>query len=80
MMVLWKAEAWDEFNPSKGIHSRNPLSPYLFVLYIEKLFQLVSLSLNQGTWKHIRLTRHGSPISHLAFADDLLLFAEASLE
>ena len=36
--------------------------------------------MRQGTWKPISLSRHDSPISYLAFADDLILFAEASLE
>ena len=33
-----------------------------------------------GKWKPIRLAKHGTPLTHLFFADDLLLFAEASID
>ena len=31
-----------------------------------------------GGWKPMKLCCHGSPLSHMFFTDDLLLFAEAS--
>ncbi|KAH9707854.1 hypothetical protein KPL70_012694 [Citrus sinensis] len=37
MRVLWNGEATDEFSPSQGIRQGCPLSPYLFVLCIERL-------------------------------------------
>lgn len=33
-----------------------------------------------NSWKPIQLSRGGPKISHLAFADDLLFFAEASID
>ena len=80
MKVLWNGEALEDFTPSRGIRQGDLLSPYLFVRCIERLFQLINLVVRQGTWKPISLSRHDSPISYLAFADDLILFAEASLE
>ena len=35
--------------------------------------------MRDGNWKPIWLAKHGTPLTHLFFADDLLLFAEASL-
>ncbi|RDX72206.1 putative ribonuclease H protein, partial [Mucuna pruriens] len=38
------------------------------------------VAVNQSIWKPIRLNRRGPSISHLAFADDLILFAEENME
>lgn len=78
MKVLWNGEALEEFSMSKGIRQGDPISPYLFVLCIEKLFQLINVEVEAHNWHPIQLARGGPRISHLAFTDDLLLFAEAS--
>ncbi|XP_024043219.1 uncharacterized protein LOC112099922 [Citrus clementina] len=48
------------------------------VLWNEHLSHGISKSIQQGHWKPIRLARMGTPLSHLFFADDLLLLSEAS--
>lgn len=48
--------------------------------YIERLFQMISLAVDYKYWKPICLNRVGPKLSHLAFASDLLLFAEVSLK
>lgn len=78
--MLWNGEALEEFKPFRGIRLGDPISPYLFVLCIEKLFQMINSATEQKLWKPIRLGRGCPPISNLAFADDVLLFAEASEE
>ena len=78
MNVLWNGEMTEVFRPGRGIRQRDPLSPYIFVLCIERLSHGIIQAVNQGRWKPIRLTRIGTPLSHLFFADDLLLFLEAS--
>ncbi|KAK8663757.1 hypothetical protein V6N13_083562 [Hibiscus sabdariffa] len=39
--VLWNGEVSSTFRPSQGIHQSDPLSPYLFVLCMEKLGQTI---------------------------------------
>lgn len=80
MRMLWNGETLESFIPSRGIRQGDPLSPYLFVLYIERLFQMISLAVDYKYWKPICLNRVGPKLSHLAFASDLLLFAEVSLK
>lgn len=80
MRMLWNGEALDEFLPSRGIRQGDPLSPYLFILCIERLFQMIGLAVKHNLWKPICLTKGGPKLSHFAFADDLLLFTKASLE
>ena len=47
---------------------------------IEKLSHLINDRVRNRSWKAIKPGRRCPPISHLFFADDLLLFGEASEE
>ncbi|GMI65822.1 hypothetical protein like AT3G24255 [Hibiscus trionum] len=47
---------------------------------MERLSHAINRRVDRGDWKSIRLSRNGPSISHLFFADDLVLFAEASME
>ncbi|XP_072059052.1 uncharacterized protein [Arachis hypogaea] len=80
MRVLWNGEALDEFSPSRSIQQGDPISPYIFVLCMERLSQLISAAVEHGFWKPIKLNRESPDLSHLCFADDLILFAEATMD
>ena len=58
----------------------DPLSPYIFVMCIERLNHRINQAVRNGVWKPIRVIRGGIPITYLFFADDLLLLVEASGE
>jgi len=78
--ILWNGEKTDSFVPTRGIRQGDPLSPYLFVICMEKLSHIIADQVDACYWKPMRAGRYGPQISHLVFADDLLLFAEASIE
>lgn len=54
------------------------MSPYLFMLCIERLSHLIKAEVEQCNWKGIKLSMYGPEISHLLFADDMVLFAKAT--
>lgn len=80
LQVLWNGSMTNSFIQSRGIRQADPLSPYIFVLCMERLAQAISLEVNNRRWRPIKLAKDGPTLSHLFFADDLVLFKEASLE
>ena len=67
MSVLWNREITEEFSPRRGIRQSDPLSLYIFVLRIERLSHGISQVVMEGSWKPIRLTKWGTPLTHLFF-------------
>ena len=80
LLILWNGEPMEKFAPSRGIRQGDPLSPYLYVICMERLAHLIDQEVHNGNWKPVKASRGGPPISNLAFADDLILFTEASVE
>ena len=79
--ILWNGKQLDWFKPPQAfVRVHESISPYLFELYLERLGHIIHNYVDNGKWKPIRQSRHGPNLSHLFFADDLILFAEASVE
>lgn len=77
--ILWNGESLSEFSPSRGLRQGDPLSPYLFVLCMERLSILINSKSENGSWKDIRASKTSCPLTHLFFANDLMLFGQANL-
>ena len=56
------------------------MSPYLFVLSVERLSHIINEAVEAKMWKPIQVGRQGPDLSHLFFTDDIVLFIEASVE
>lgn len=70
MLTAFQAGTWT----AQG----DPLAPYLFNLVMERLAYDIQSEVNKRNWKPIHISRGGTGISHLFFADDLMLFGEAT--
>jgi hypothetical protein len=76
--VKWHGARAAYFNPQRGIRQGDPISPYIFVICMDKLSHMISHLVNEGKWKGIKVGRTCPTLSHLMFADDLLLFGQAT--
>lgn len=58
-----------EFKIERGVKQGDPLSPKLFVAVLESIFRSLD-------WDEVGLKIHGRFLSHLRFADDIVLLSE----
>ncbi|XP_059668809.1 uncharacterized protein LOC132313890 [Cornus florida] len=76
--IIINGESGGLVKPSRGLRQGDPLSPYLFLLCTEGLSTLLHRAHHQNLISGLKLSRYNSPITHLLFADDSLLFRESS--
>ncbi|XP_039038906.1 uncharacterized protein LOC120176565 [Hibiscus syriacus] len=77
--LQWNDSLTASFHPERGIRQGDPLSPYLFVLAIERLGHCISDRVNKQIWEAFRFSKDGYHLSHLFFADDLILYAKSDI-
>ena len=68
----------DSFAPSRGLRQGDPLSPFLLLFVADGLSALLRKSVEMGELTPIKVCRGAPGISHLLFADDTILFFQAS--
>jgi hypothetical protein len=76
--VLINGSPSGEFNYERGLSQGDPLSPFIFILAMEALSSFISSALKEGILSGIKLPNGGSVLSHLIFADDVLLMGDLS--
>ena len=65
--------------PNKGVRQSDPLSPYFFILCKNILSHLLMETEEKQKIKGIKISKGSSPLSHLLFADDSLVFFQINV-
>lgn len=76
--LLFNVGNLDSFCPSRGIKQGDPISPYIFILCMDFLGQLIQEKCEAQKWCPVKASRSGPSFSHLFLAGDLVLFAKAN--
>ena len=76
--VLVNGGKSESFKPSRGLRQGDPLSSYLFLLGRKILSRMLDHELRQKSISGIRTSRSGPIITHVMYADDIILFSKAS--
>ncbi|KAL8117764.1 hypothetical protein AgCh_015597 [Apium graveolens] len=66
--------------PRKGLRQGDPISPYLFLLCVEGLYNALDVAADNGTVTGCKICPRAPTLTHLLFADDNFLFFRTTVE
>ena len=72
--VIINGKKSEEFQHSRGLRQGDPMFPFLFNMCLEYLTSLIDKACADKKWIPFWVGTKKVPISHLMFADDLLIF------
>ncbi|XP_059077157.1 uncharacterized protein LOC131876269 [Cryptomeria japonica] len=78
-LVLINGSPCGFYSSSRGLRQGDPLSPFLFIVLAESFSWAIKAAKLKGLWKGIVILGFPISISHCLFADDTILFGQASL-
>ena len=68
------------YHPNEWFTPRDLLSPYLFLISTEGFLAMIQKVIGVGTLKVVLTCKRGPSVSHLLFADDILILCKATIE
>ena len=78
--ILINGEPIGAITPSRGLRQGDPISPYLFLLCGEGLSAMIKKKEREGLVRGVSAARQALRVSHLFFADDSVIFCNATRE
>lgn len=77
--MLINGQPRETFRPERGLRQGDPLSPYLYLLCVERLSSLINLAKSSKKISIFKVARDSKPITYSFLANDSLLFCKAKL-
>ena len=76
--VLINGSASQFFHSERGLRQGFPLSPLLFLIFMDALSRLIDSAKRNGDYNGLRITDECS-LTHLLFVDDVMIFLDGSI-
>ncbi|CAM8962821.1 unnamed protein product [Rhodiola kirilowii] len=73
--VLWDGSTFGHFKSNQGVRQGDPISPSLFILSMEIFSRMLKSKISDGLISPYFVAPRAMPISHLLYADDILIFS-----
>lgn len=77
--ILINGQPHGHIVPTRGIRQGDPLTPYFFIICAKAMSSMLHQAEREGGITDIPISRGGTRINHLLFANDNLLFCRANL-
>lgn len=76
--LLLNGSPYGYFAAERGLHQGDPLSPALFTIFSDLLSRLLAKAEEIGSISGIKIARTSPKITHLMYADDVLIYGKAN--
>ena len=70
----------DEFDICRGLLQGDPLSPFLFIISMEGLHDVIQKAVTLKLVNGVKIGNDDLPLSHLMYADDVIFFGDWNLQ
>lgn len=76
--ILLNGSPYGYFKAHRGLRQGDPMSPALFTILSDLLSRMLAEAVQLGKLMGVKISRNSPSVSHLMYADDLVLYVKAT--